>query len=71
MEYQKKKENHHYMNNKKGSKGFNLLNVNALYDICNKLYLDATIQTYRKTNEFKGLIQMIKRFPLKKSYPCC
>lgn len=28
--------------------------------------LDASIQTYRKTNEFKGLIQMINRSPLKK-----
>ena len=55
-----------YINRNKNTKGYNLLHVNALYDICNKLYLDATIQTYRKTNEFKGLVQMIKRSPLKK-----
>ena len=42
------------------------MHVNALYDICNKLYLDASIQTYRKTNEYEGLIQMIRKSPLKK-----
>jgi|LGVF01.2.fsa_nt_gb hypothetical protein len=55
-----------YVISNKNSKGFNILHVNALYDICNKLYLDATIQTYRKMDEFKGLIQMIKRSPFKK-----
>ncbi len=55
-----------YMKGVKGSKGYNILHVNALYDICNKLYLDATIQTYRKMNEFKGLVEMIKRSPLNK-----
>jgi hypothetical protein len=48
------------------TKGYNLLHINALYDICNKLYLDATIQTYRKMNEFKALVQMIKRSKLSK-----
>ncbi len=45
--------------------GCNFLHVNALYDICNKLYLDATIQAYRVYNEFLGLIEMVKRSPLK------
>lgn len=46
------------------SDGLNFLHVNALYDICNKLYLDATIQAYREFSEFRGLIEMIKRSPL-------
>ncbi len=54
-----------YMNSTKGSKGFNLLHINALYDICNKLYIDATIQSYRKLNEFKGLTQLVQRSSLK------
>jgi len=54
-----------YVIRNKNTKGYNLLHVNALYDICNKLYLDATIQTYRKMDEYKGLIQMIKRSPFK------
>jgi len=39
--------------------------VNALYDVVNKIYLDATIQAYRKTNEFRALIDMIKRTTIK------
>lgn len=53
-----------YVLSNKNSSGCNLLHINALYDICNKLYLDATIQTYRKMNEFQGLIEMITRSPL-------
>ena len=46
------------------SDGCNFLHVNALYDICNKLYLDATIQAYKVYNEFRGLIEMVTRSPL-------
>ncbi|MBN2795340.1 MAG: hypothetical protein JXR88_08055 [Clostridia bacterium] len=46
--------------------GCNFLHVNALYDICNKLYLDATIQAYRVYSEFRGLIEMINRSSLMK-----
>ena len=47
------------------SEGCNVLNLNALYDICNKLYVDATIQPLKKMNERSALIEMIKRSPLK------
>ena len=50
-----------YTNRNKNSKGFNLLHINALYDVLNNLYLDATVQAYRKTNEFKALVDMMKR----------
>ena len=50
-----------YVQSRKNSKGCNLLNVNALYDICNKIYVDAVVQPYRKTNEFIALVEMIKR----------
>lgn len=46
--------------------GGNYLQLNALYDICNKLYLDAFIQGYRSMNEFKALVEMVKRSPLGK-----
>ncbi|UYO62753.1 IS4 family transposase [Acetobacterium wieringae] len=46
------------------SEGLNFLHVNALYDICNKLYLDATIHAYRGFSECRGFIEMIKRSPL-------
>lgn len=50
----------------KHSDGCNVLNLNALYDICNKLYLDALIQPFRKMNERIALIELIKRSPIKK-----
>lgn len=48
------------------STGRNFLQLNALYDICNKLYLDAVIQGYRSMNEFKALVEMVKRSSLGK-----
>lgn len=42
-------------------KGFNLLHLNAMYDLCNKLYVDAFIQSGRKENEHKALTEMIDR----------
>ena len=50
-----------YVLSNKKSKGHNLLNVNALYDILNKVYVDVVIQTYKHTNEFLALVEMIKR----------
>lgn len=42
-------------------KGFNLLHLNAMYDLCSNVYLDALVQSGRKTNEFQALIEMIER----------
>jgi hypothetical protein len=42
-------------------KGFNLLHLNAMYDLCNKLYVDAIIQPGRKRNEYRALIDMVDR----------
>ena len=54
-----------YFHSKLGEKGFNLLHLNALYDLCSKRYLDALIQPGRKENEFCAFCQMTDRF----SYP--
>lgn len=54
-----------YAISNKNSKGFNLLHVNAFYDVLNKIYLDVTIQAYRKTNEFKALVDMMKQSTIK------
>lgn len=48
----------HYPN---GYDGYNLLHLNALYDLEEKLYLDAFIQPSRKENENKALISMVDR----------
>jgi hypothetical protein len=40
------------------SKGFNQLHLNAMYDLCNKLYVDICIQPGRKVNELRALTDM-------------
>ena len=42
------------------SKGYNLIHLNALYDLLNRRYMDAVLQDSRDENENKALINMIK-----------
>ena len=42
-------------------KGFNLLNLNAMYDLCNQVYVDAHLQPGREANEHYGLLTIVKR----------
>lgn len=42
------------------SKGYNLMHLNALYDLMNKRYIDAVLQDSRDANENKALISMIE-----------
>lgn len=42
-------------------KSYNLLHLNALYDIDQNIYLDAIIQKSRKSNEHKALTEMVDR----------
>ena len=46
-------------------KGYNSLHLNALYDIPNKLYIDAQIQPIRELNERQALIEMVTQSKLK------
>ena len=55
------KEN--YFQSNLGEKGFNLLHLNALYDLCSKRYLDVLIQPGHKENESHAICQMADRFP--------
>jgi len=48
-----------YFQSTPNSKGFNLLHLNVMYDLCNKVYIDACIQPGRKQNEFKALNDMV------------
>ena len=43
------------------TKGFNQLHLNAMYDLCNKLYVDVCIQPARRENEFRALTDMTDR----------
>lgn len=47
------------------NKGWNLLHLNAMYDLRNRTYVDALLQTHKKTDERKGLIEMVERSALK------
>lgn len=56
-----------YFQSTPNHKGFNLLHLNAMYDLCNKLYIDACIQPGREENEFKALTDMVDRSNLDKN----
>jgi len=43
------------------AKGFNVLHLNALFDLCNKVYTDACIQTIRNKNENLALTDMVDK----------
>ena len=41
--------------------GYNLLHLNAMYDLCNRIYVDALIQPRREWNEHQALEHMVQR----------
>jgi len=43
------------------AKGYNLLHMNAMYDLLSRLYIDALIQPSRHENELKALTDMVGR----------
>lgn len=50
-----------YFQSTSDRKGFNQLHLNAMYDLCNKLYVDACIQPAKKENEYRALTDMTDR----------
>ncbi len=54
-----------YFQNQPDSKGFSLLHLNAAYDLCNRLYVDAIVQPRRLSNEGRALATMVDRSPIK------
>ena len=43
-------------------KGFNQLHLNALYDLCQRTYVDAEIQPGRQQNEDRAMCHMVDRY---------
>lgn len=43
------------------ARGYNLLHLNAMYDLCSRTYIDAIIQAGRENNEFQALNDMVDR----------
>lgn len=54
-----------YFQSQPNMKGYNLLHLNAAYDLCNRLYVDAIVQPRRLCNERKALADMVDRSPIK------
>ena len=50
-----------------GQKPYNLIHLNALYDLLQRTYLDAVIQKSRKQNEHKALIELADASPIEKA----
>ena len=50
-----------YFHSNPDKKGFNQLHLNAMFDLCNKLYVDADIQPGREENECRALVNMVDR----------
>lgn len=53
-----------YFQSQPNTKGYNLLHLNAVYDLCNRLYVDALVQPKRQINEGKALAAMVDRSPI-------
>lgn len=53
-----------YIKCQSNAKGFNVLHLNALFDLCNKVYIDANIQPIRCLNENKALTDMVDKSTL-------
>ena len=54
-----------HFNSTKDGRGYNLLHLNALYDLENQLYLDAVIQNGREEHESRALVELDDRSWLK------
>lgn len=55
------KDFENYFPNGPKAKGFNLLHLNAMYDLCSRVYVDALVQPGRKSQERQALIDMVER----------
>lgn len=51
-----------YFQSAPDSRGFNQLHLNAFYDLCNRIYVDAAIQPSREKNEDRAMCDLIDRY---------
>ena len=59
--YRNPKDISTYIQNGENAKGYNLLHINALYDLQNRLYKDFIVQKAAEKNETKALMEMANR----------
>lgn len=55
---------------KSGGKAYNLLHLNALFDLESELYCDALVQKRRDVDERQALIEMMENSPFRTSAHC-
>jgi hypothetical protein len=55
------KDIENYFHTSENAKGYNLLHLNAMYDLCNRVYIDALVQSGNKENEYMALTDMVDR----------
>lgn len=51
-----------YIQTSSDARGYNVLHLNAFYDLCNRTYIDAEIQSSRQKNEDSAMCNMIDRY---------
>lgn len=51
-----------YFQSQPTDRGYNQMHLNALFDLCNKRYVDADIQPARKENEIMSMAKMVDRY---------
>jgi hypothetical protein len=56
-----------FFQDKPDKKGYNLLHLNALYDLHNRLYVDSITQKRRNLNEHRALVDMVDRSRISES----
>jgi hypothetical protein len=53
-----------YFQTQPNTKGYNLTHLNAAYDLCNRIYVDAMVQPLRLCSEGRALAAMVDRSPI-------
>lgn len=59
------KDTENYFQTSPDAKGYNLMHLNAMYDLCSRIYVDAIVQPGMKENEFQALTDMVDRSGIK------
>lgn len=59
------KDTNTYIKTSPNKKGFNLLHLNAMYDLCSHIYVDSIIQPKKNKNEYQALTAMVDRSNIK------
>lgn len=59
------KDTESYFHATENTKGFNLLHLNAMYDLYSRVYVDAIVQPGKKKNKFQALTDMVDRSDIK------